>query len=152
MVNPRDKGQRGEREAYHMLNGLVVQVLKELGRPESEITKAASAIQRNQNQSAVGGNDLTNTFGLSIEIKRQENLQVPAWWRQTIAAAERNGEVPVLLYRQNNKAWRCRTLMELDCPVGNGKMVPAEIDFETFQMWFKDWVRVKLRQGEPVRS
>lgn len=152
-INIRQKGFNGEREVATLLNSLVMGVMRELGFPEATVLAAATTIQRNQNQSAVGGADLSNTFGLSIEVKRHENLSgFNGWWRQCTAAAQRNGEVPVLLYRQNRSAWQCATLLELDCPAGNGKMVRAEIDYATFQMWFKDWVRVKLQMGEQVRT
>jgi hypothetical protein len=26
------------------------------------------------------------------------------------------------------------------------------MDFESFQMWFKDWVRLKILQGEDIRT
>lgn len=153
MVNIRNKGFNGEREVATLLNGLLMEVMRELGFPEDKIKTAATTIQRNQNQSAVGGADLSNAFGLAIEIKRHENLSgFNGWWRQCEAAATRNGEVPVLLYRQNRSAWQCATLLELDCPAGQGKMVRAEIDFATFKQWFKDWVKVKLQQGEAIRT
>lgn len=153
MVNPRTKGQRGEREAYHMLNDMIMEVMRELGFPEDRVKQAATTIQRNQNQTAVGGSDLVNTFGLAIEIKRQELLSgINGWWKQTVAAATRNGEIPVLLYRQNHGKWRCQTLMQAECPVGDGRMFRAEIDYDSFCIWFKDWVRVKLKQGESIRT
>jgi hypothetical protein len=153
MVNIRQKGFNAEREMATLLNGLVMAVMRELGFPEDAILKASTTIQRNQNQSAVGGSDLSNTFGLAIEVKRHEDTSgINGWWKQCCAAAERNGELPVLLYRQSRSKWRCQTLVQLDCPIGDGRMVRAEFDYETFQLWFKDWIRVKLRQGEAIRT
>lgn len=152
-INIRQKGFNGEREVATLLNGLVMQVMRELGFPEDRVLAAATTVQRNQNQSAVGGADLSNTFGLAIEVKRHENLSgFNGWWKQCLAAAERNGEIPVLIYRQNRSPWIVATLMQLDCPIGDGRSVRAEIDYPTFQLWFKDWVKVKLRQGEAVRT
>ena len=153
MVNPIQKGKRGEREAYHMLNAMIMEVMRGLGFPEDRIQAAATTVQRNQNQTAVGGSDLVNTFGLAIEIKRHENISpINSWWNQTVTAATRNGEIPVLLYRQNHGKWRCQTLMQVECPVGDGRMFRAEIDYDSFCIWFKDWVRVKLQQGESIRT
>jgi hypothetical protein len=113
-------------------------------------------VQRNQNQSAVGGNDLTNTFGMSIEIKRQETLSVPAWWRQCCAAAEKNNELPVLMYRQNRKPWMIRTFGFLHTPAANGgwTSVQAVVEFDepTFKSWFKAWVTGKLQNGSEYRT
>ena len=144
-LNARQKGATGEREIADMLNFIIYKVMKDdLGYPESEALKAMSSVQRNQNQSAVGGNDLTNCLGLSIEVKRQEALSVPAWWRQCEAAAQRNGEVPVLMYRQNRKAWHVMTYMWLQLPDGKQVRVLAETDMDSFKAWFREWARDKL--------
>lgn len=101
MINVRQKGANGEREIIGLLEPIARRVFTELGVSLPDV----NILQRNQNQSAVGGSDLTNTFGLAIEVKRQENLAVPTWWKQTCASAQRNNERPVLIYRQNNKKW-----------------------------------------------
>jgi hypothetical protein len=150
-ANPRTKGQSGEREIADMLNGMIYTVMKELGYPEDECLKAFQTVQRNQNQSAVGGNDLTNCFGMSIEVKRQEQLNVNTWWAQTLASAERNNEMPVLMYRQNRKAWRFRTFVWLNLPGSAHVQVVAEFEEDSFRNWFKEWVRTKLLQGTELR-
>jgi hypothetical protein len=78
-----------------MLNDIIVKVMTALAFPADEIEKAKTMVQRNQNQSAVGGCDLTNTFGMAIEVKRQETLAIPEWWRQVTKAAEKNNELHV---------------------------------------------------------
>jgi hypothetical protein len=81
---------------------------------------------------------------MSIEVKRQEQLSVNTWWQQCTAAAERNNEHPVLLYRQNRKKWRCVTLVWLHLPGGAQQQVRAEFDFDTFLHWFEQWVLRKI--------
>lgn len=154
MVNIRQKGQTGEREVATLMNGIIMKVMREMGFPEDKVRQAATSVQRNQNQSAVGGNDLSNTFGLSIEVKRHENTSgLNGWWRQCEAAAARNGEIPVLLYRQNRNAWRCVTLVQLELPgTDDGRMVRAEFGYDVFQQWFEDIVRTRIRQGYEVRT
>jgi|SRR5688572_30264227 hypothetical protein len=153
-INIRAKGQNGEREVALLLNGILMSVMTDLGYPRDQVVKAATAIQRNQNQSAVGGNDLSNTFGLSIEIKRQEQLSIPAWWRQCEAAAARNNEWPVLLYRQNNKPWKCMTWAYLHYAALEADQwcmkVQVEISYSDFQAFFRSWVRRRLQLGDPV--
>lgn len=134
-LNIRQKGQGGEREIADMLNFIVYSVMKEKGFSEEECLKGMGTIQRNQNQSAVGGNDLTNCFGLSIEVKRQEHLAVTTWWTQCVASAKQNNEVPVLIYRQNRKKWRVR----MPGRVGNMDAI-VEIDVDTFKKFFAEQV------------
>ena len=44
--------------------------------------------------------------GWAIEVKRQERLSRPAWWRQAVAQADRAGVQPMLAYRRNREPWR----------------------------------------------
>lgn len=151
-INVRAKGQTGEREVVDLLNGIIYRVMKEMGYPEAECLKGASSAQRNQNQSAVGGCDISNAFGLAIEVKRQETLSVPAWWRQTVKSAETNNEVPVLMYRQNRKPWHIRTRVWVPLPGNRQIQVEAEFDIDAFRAWFAGWVRGQLEGGFTLRA
>ena len=152
MINVRQKGQGAEREIANTLNSIIYQTMLELGYPQDQAVKGASAVQRNQQQTAVGGNDLIHTFGLGIEVKRQEQLSIPAWWRQCCEQSHKNQEWPVLLYRQNQKKWRCITYMAPQLPDNTlmGHIV-VEFDFTSFQAWFKAWITIKFRQGYQIR-
>ena len=152
-INIRQKGADGEREIVRVLNVIITRVLTLYGIaiPNEPIA------QRNQNQTAVGGNDLSNVFGLSIEVKRQEALSVNSWWQQCTADAERNNEFPVLLYRQNRKEWRCVLLVQLMLPPNLGAenaahYTRAEISWQDFQVWFEEWVSRKVEHGEQIRT
>lgn len=151
-TSSQNKGKEGEREVCDILNGEIYNLLKELGKPEEECRKAFSVVQRNQNQSAVGGMDLTNTLGLAIEVKRQEALSVGSWWRQCLASAKRNDEVPVLIYRQNRKPWNIRTYGWINLPDGRQVRVEVEMDIASFRVWWREWVRAKLATGELLRT
>lgn len=152
MVNIRQKGFNGEREIATLLNGLLIITMREMGFPEEQIS--ARSIQRNQNQSAVGGNDLSNTMGLGIEVKRHENISgINGWWTQCVEGAKRNNEHPVLLYRQNHGKWRCRTLAHLVLPYGDNTVIAvADFDYLAFQEWFKAWCKDHLTNGGGVRT
>lgn len=154
MVNIRDKGQRGEREIVQMLNALIYEVCMMLEMDEADCERALTTVQRNQNQSAVGGNDLTNCFGLSIEVKRQEQLAVNTWWAQCVAAAQRNNELPVLIWKQNRRAWRVQTYGALPAPGRrvSSKWVVVQFDSDTFKEWFKLWVTAQIQRGWEVRT
>lgn len=147
----RTKGQNGEREVAAELNDIIMDVMRKKGFPEATVESARYAVQRNQNQSAVGGSDLTNTLGLCIEIKRQEAISIPAWWRQCVAAANRNSETPVLLYRQNRKPWRCVTWAYTLTPQRQLHGSMAEISWEDFLSWFRRIVEEHLDSGKPIR-
>ena len=146
-INIRQKGQEGEREIQRALEPIVRRLMQAGGYPLPD----KPIVQRNQNQSAVGGSDLSNTFGLCIEVKRQEQLSINTWWQQCTKAADDNGEHPVLLYRQNGKKWRCVTLAWAPVPSGGQVQIRAEFDFDTFLHWFEQWVQRKLVQGEVPR-
>jgi hypothetical protein len=157
-INIRQKGAEGEREVYKMLNPIIGEVAAAMGLPPEQIEAAKTCVQRNQNQTAVGGCDLTNVFGLAIEVKRQEQLSVGTWWRQCVASAERNNELPVLMYRQNRKPWRVRTYAWLALPgsepssYNRQAMIVAEFDEDTFKRWFREWVKGRLEQGWEIKS
>ena len=142
-INIRAKGQTGEREIVNALEPIVQRLLREGNYPIPD----KPVIQRNQNQSAVGGCDLTGTYGLAIEVKRQEALSINTWWNQCTAAAKTNTEWPVLLYRQNGKKWKCITNVWLEVPGGMLKEARAEISWEEFLAWFEVWVRERLMKG-----
>jgi hypothetical protein len=147
MVNIRQKGAGGEREIADDLNYIIYTTMQELGCENPTMR----SVQRNQNQSAVGGSDLTGTLGLAIEIKRQEALSINTWWQQCTAAAQQNGGVPVLLFRQNGKKWRCVMIVDLPLPQTHA-LIPAraEIDYDTFKHWFKEHVRRYLNAGGKI--
>ncbi len=142
-INVRAKGQTGEREVATMLNDIVKQVRVKYGYPV--LNDNDLPFQRNQNQSAVGGDDLTNPYGLAIEVKRQEGLSVNTWWNQCLASALRSNGKAILIYRQNRKPWRVCMMGML--PVNDATYigpVRVEIDIETFKAWFAEFVSAKL--------
>lgn len=139
-INIRTKGASGEREIYNLLNPIVIKVHQDCGYPLSNM----ELIQRNSNQSAVGGNDLVNTYGLSIEIKRHETLSVNTWWAQCLAAANELKQHPVLLYRQNRRPWTCVTYGYLEICKGKFMKRRVTIDQESFLVWFEHWVKAAL--------
>ena len=84
----RNKGAAGERE-----------VLKLLGEELGVI------LQRNLQQTRSGGADCIELKGFALEVKRQESLSRPAWWRQACKQAEDLGKEPMLLYRRSREPW-----------------------------------------------
>lgn len=151
-INVRHKGQSGEREVAKILNDVVDDVRHQMGLPKHSTKN--KPFQRNQNQSAVGGADLTNPFSLEIEVKRQENLSVERWWRQTLCAADRSGGIPILMFRQNNKSWRI--MMHGDIPCHSPDLIAfrflgpvrVEINLQTFKTWFDLYYKAWLKKDK----
>lgn len=83
----RDKGGRGERELAKLL-----------------AERLGVKVTRNLLQTREGGYDLDGIDGWALEVKRQENLAINSWWKQTLEQAK--GSKPVLAYRQSRKPWR----------------------------------------------
>lgn len=144
-INIRQKGANAERDLAIELNAIVNLVLKERGYP----MPAKPIIQRNQNQSAVGGSDLTFPIPIALEVKRQEQLSINTWWKQCEVAAKEFGGVPILIYRQSRKPWT--VVMNVDVPVGTRGAhlagVRATISFDDFKAWFRYSLIAALNDG-----
>lgn len=126
-INSRTKGQTGEREIATALNEIMQKQLVLHGLNHM-LEDTNLLVQRNQNQSAVGGFDLINTMHFAIEIKRQETLNINQWWTQAVNQAG-SSKTPVLIFRQNRRPWRVMTLGLIhDTPI----KAPAEFSLDSF--------------------
>ncbi len=84
----RTKGAQAEREALKLLGA-------ELG----------TSLERNITQTRCGGADCLGVKGFAVEIKRQERLSRPTWWKQAVRQAAALGVEPMLLYRRSREPW-----------------------------------------------
>ncbi len=144
-INIRAKGANGEREVADDLNLIINMQLTTAGLNRS----AKPVIQRNQNQSAVGGSDLTNPFNLCMEIKRQEALSVNTWWKQCETAAKEFGGEPILIFKQNRKPWRVVMYAHLQFPGHDSSYsrVRVELSWDDFKAWFGNLVYLHINKG-----
>jgi hypothetical protein len=148
-VNIRTKGAGGEREIADILNGAIYLTYKERGLPYP----SSPIVQRNQNQSAVGGQDLVGTFGYAIEIKRQETLNINTWWKQCVASADTLGEEPVLIFRQSREKWRVILNAYAQAPgLSIYTSVRAEITIIDFVRLFRQAVTRALDKSKPFQE
>ncbi len=143
-INSRSKGRAGEQEVCRWLNSIAAEAYRSKGLepPETPI------FQRNQNQTAVGGSDITNPYSLCIEVKRHEQLAVDTWWQQCYEGSVAFGGIPVLLYRQNGKR-KWRAVMMVHVPLPNKEFysflpVRAELRHEDFERFLFSWVLDKI--------
>lgn len=125
-----NKGKEGERQAIKFLQPTVNLVYEKL-------SQQAPQLYRNQNQSALGGYDIDGLDWLALEIKRQEDLNINAWWKQVNKACK-EGQTPVLMFRQNRKAWRFITNVWLHTGGAGHIKVRAELNKDDFLQWFHD--------------
>ncbi|QQM14133.1 putative holiday junction resolvase [Vibrio phage pVco-14] len=138
MVHVVNKGKAGEREAIKFIQPTIDKVYQMMGVD-------AVQLYRNQNQSALGGYDIDGLPWLALEIKRQEQLNLNKWWEQ-VNRAKRDGQVPVVMFRQNRKQWRFLIPAWLHTG-GQGHMeVRAEITKEAFLEWFEQRLIYEIRK------
>ena len=120
----RNKGSRGERELAALLNERF-----DLGA------------KRSLGQAREGGEDINlNDLGIVIEVKRQEALQVNAWWRQVCEAANNAKCLPVLAYRQNRRKWKFVLPSSLLVETSDGQIEVGETVFFDF---LDAWINAK---------
>lgn len=93
----RMKGQRGELEVVKLLQPTVTScyMMKGLEVPQ---------LARNLSQTRDGGFDIAGLEWMALEVKRQETLNVKAWWEQTCRQAGTD-EFGMPLKGQENKSW-----------------------------------------------
>lgn len=128
-INVVTKGKAGEREAVKLIQPWVNEVY-------ASLDMQAPDLLRNQMQTAVGGYDIVGLNWLALEVKRQEQLSLNAWWNQVTKACK-DGQVPVVMFRQNRKKWRFLITSWLHTG-GQGHMeCRCEVDSDTFERWFK---------------
>jgi len=87
----RTKGKVGERDAANLLSDLTgYQITRRVRQHD-------------------GDSDLVGLPGWSLEVKRvkkADRADIRGWWDQAVAQAEREGCIPVLLYRRDRDEWR----------------------------------------------
>lgn len=114
-ASQRRKGATAERELARLLSPLL-----------------GEEITRNLAQSRDGGADLLGVGPFALEVKRQERLTLPAWWRQACEQAERAGLIPALAYRQSRQPWRFVVPLAAIMGAQIGKQAVATLDLDGF--------------------
>jgi len=142
VVNIRNKGQRGEREAASMIEAWALPV-----------TTAAGCnpvvMERNLVQTREGGYDLLGLDWLALEVKRHENLQVSTWWKQTTKQAK-PGQTPFLMCRQNRTPWRFRIKIVAThqyCGLAGVSTLVVDLAPTDAQVWFQTELWIRLQKG-----
>ena len=106
----RNKGARAERELCHMF-------ADNLGGEWCRNLKQYQQSQEGDIEQLVGP-DL-------IESKKHATLNLRAWWKQTLEAADKKGAVPCLAYKVARKGWKF--------------VVPMPAAWATGHQWSRDF-------------
>lgn len=126
----RNKGANGEREVIRLLQPVVSKVCAACGKVEL-------VLKRNYTQRFASKQyDVEGVPWMALEVKRVENSSgLGSWWRQCLAAT-REGQTPVLFWRQNHGVWKVRMRTVV---LAGRKRVRATVDVsvETFLVWFE---------------
>jgi len=93
MINSRTKGAAAEREVFALISDAL-----------------GIKVERNLVQTRDGGYD-TAVCGWAIEVKRQEILHLPDWWRQCCEQARNAHFKPMLIYRRSRQPWMARVFV-----------------------------------------
>lgn len=93
MINSRTKGAAAEREVFALISDAL-----------------GIRVERNLTQTRDGGYD-TVVAGWAIEVKRQEILHLPDWWRQCCEQARNAHFKPMLIYRRSRQPWMARVFV-----------------------------------------
>jgi hypothetical protein len=126
---PKDKGARFERQVIQILRPVVTECYEAAGLEPPKM-------QRNSLQSDGGGFDLVGLNWIAIECKHQENLNTNVWWLQCLGQAK-SGQVPVLLYKQNNVKIKVMMHGILITTGASNIRCPVEVSMESFLLYFK---------------
>jgi hypothetical protein len=133
----RDKGQRAERAVIGYLQPVVNEVYQSMDLDPPKL-------QRNTLQSDGGGFDIVGLNWMALEVKHQEKVNLNAWWEQTVRQAKQ-GQEPVLFYKQNNVKFRIRIYAWLS--IHNSDEWHAaivDISLESFLEYFRKRLTAEL--------
>lgn len=138
MVHVVNKGKNGEREVVNLLQPYVNRVYEGLGMEAPDLL-------RNQMQTAVGGYDIVGLPWLALEVKRQEQLSLNAWWAQVTKAAKPE-QVPVVIFRQNRQKWQVLMPAWLHTGGQGHTQIRAQCTLEDFLGWFEQRVLYEAKK------
>lgn len=148
-INVRSKGQRAERQVIGVLQPVVNEVYMSLGCPIEQVPR----LQRNTLQSDIGGFDIVGLDWIALEVKHQEKLECSKWWQQTVRQAK-NGQEPILMYKQNNVRFRVMlhgqiAIHRSHAETGRRKKVRTVVDIplDVFLLYFRERVYSELTNG-----
>lgn len=129
----RNKGKRGEREVIKILQPIYDEIFGE----------GEFLLKRNTMQADKGGFDIEGIDDFAIEVKRQERLNLKAWWRQTVDQAGKY-KFPVLFYRRNGEPWSVKYIKD-----GEEVITPLPVFLDLLRAFLKDKINIDNKKYSP---
>lgn len=125
MVNPKQKGKKGEDEACRWLS--------------ENLYKNRFMLERIHNQTFFGADAFSHPF--IWEFKRQETLTLDKFWIQISTVRDKfkkrgKNYIPVCMFRQNRRAWEFLISAET---IGNENGY-VRLNSQTFLSWAKRYI------------
>lgn len=143
------KGAKGERDVLAAFREAMQAVESELAQAGFNFVARSEFATRKRIEAGTSNRDIGNIPIISIEVKRNESLNLKAAWEQTVRQAN-GGLLPVLVYRYNREPWRCRTWAALTHYDGSGAVVDyvvAETSLTDFLTYYSKLYRHFLTAG-----
>lgn len=143
------KGASGERDVLNAFRDVMRNVEAELTEAGAQFVARSEFATRKRIERGTSNRDLGNIPIISIEVKRNESLNVNAAWQQAVNQSDK-GLLPVLVYRFNREAWRVRTWTALTHYDRSGRVVRyavAEVSLPDFLAYFSEMYRQFLTEG-----
>lgn len=143
------KGAQGERDVLNAFRDIMRNVETELTEQGVTIVARSDFATRKRIERGTSNRDIGNIPIISIEVKRNENLNVNAAWEQATRQAD-GGLLPVLVYRFNREPWRVRTWGALTHYDRTGKIISyvvSEVSLVDFLSYFAKMYREFLSEG-----
>lgn len=145
------KGAKGERDVLSAFREAMRAVEAELAECGHVFVARSEFATRKRIEAGTSNRDIGNIPLISIEVKRNETLNVKGAWEQCVRQAD-GGLLPVLVYRYNREPWRVRTWIGLTHHDRSGKVVAyavGEVALPDFLDYFARMYREFLAEPSP---
>lgn len=146
------KGATGERDVLGAFRDAMRAVEAALAECGHVFVARSEFATRKRIEKDTSNRDIGNIPLISIEVKRNENLNIKAAWEQCVRQAD-GGLLPVLVYRYNREPWRVRTWIALTHHDRSGRVVSyaqGEVSLVDFLDYFAKMYREFLSEGSSL--
>lgn len=143
------KGATGERDVLSAFRDVMRNVEQDLADAGFTFVARSEFATRKRIERGTSNRDIGNIPIISIEVKRNEKLNVSAAWQQAVRQAD-GGLLPVLVYRFNREPWRVKTWVALTHYNRSGAILDyavAELPLTDFLSYFSKLYREFLTEG-----
>ena len=138
----QSKGARAERQVVQLLQPVVNRVYAAVGLPDEHTPLLMRNSLQSRNSESTPHFDLIGLDWIALEVKHQETLNLSQWWAQCLRQAG-TSKVPVLIYKQNNIAFRVMMYGYLPAKERSVKC-PVVVSMDDFLVYFENRLLLEL--------